>query len=71
MFTLSLCSYVVHICSYLPVIQFPAVQNGTVTQKDTLNDDEFEPYLNTQTRQVCLLIPYEREHVKNESDCVN
>lgn len=29
------------------------VQNGTVTQKDTLNDDEFEPYLNTQTRQVC------------------
>ncbi|XP_076151653.1 YTH domain-containing family protein 2 [Alosa pseudoharengus] len=27
------------------------VQNGTVTQKDTLNDDEFEPYLNTQTRQ--------------------
>ncbi|XP_062325156.1 YTH domain-containing family protein 2 [Osmerus eperlanus] len=27
------------------------VQNGAVTQKDTLNDDEFEPYLNTQARQ--------------------
>lgn len=30
---------------------FP-VQNGAVTQKDTLNDDEFEPYLSTQARQV-------------------
>lgn len=28
------------------------VQNGAVTQKDTLNDDEFEPYLSTQARQV-------------------
>uniref|UniRef100_A0A6Q2X8F6 YTH domain-containing family protein n=1 Tax=Esox lucius TaxID=8010 RepID=A0A6Q2X8F6_ESOLU len=28
-----------------------AIQNGAVTQKDTLNDDEFEPYLNTQARQ--------------------
>ncbi|XP_035251930.1 YTH domain-containing family protein 2 [Anguilla rostrata] len=27
------------------------VQNGAVNQKDTLNDDEFEPYLNTQARQ--------------------
>ncbi|XP_064784699.1 YTH domain-containing family protein 2-like [Oncorhynchus masou masou] len=27
------------------------VQNGAVTQKDTLNDDEFEPYLNPQARQ--------------------
>ncbi|KAJ7989236.1 hypothetical protein DPEC_G00317400 [Dallia pectoralis] len=27
------------------------VQNGAVTQKDNLNDDEFEPYLNTQARQ--------------------
>ncbi|CAG10435.1 unnamed protein product [Tetraodon nigroviridis] len=27
------------------------VQNGAVTQKDTLNDDEFEPYLSTQARQ--------------------
>ena len=35
-----------HISSSLPV------QNGAVTQKDTLNDDEFEPYLNTQARQV-------------------
>uniref|UniRef100_A0A673ZY30 YTH domain-containing family protein n=1 Tax=Salmo trutta TaxID=8032 RepID=A0A673ZY30_SALTR len=32
----------------LPTL-FP-VQNGAVTQKDTLND-EFEPYLNTQARQ--------------------
>lgn len=30
------------------------VQNGAVTQKDTLNDDEFEPYLNTQARQVSI-----------------
>ena len=28
------------------------VQNGAVTQKDSLNDEEFEPYLNTQARQV-------------------
>ncbi|KAI1895075.1 hypothetical protein AGOR_G00102540 [Albula goreensis] len=27
------------------------VQNGAVNQKDSLNDDEFEPYLNTQARQ--------------------
>ncbi|KAL7873646.1 hypothetical protein AOLI_G00127170 [Acnodon oligacanthus] len=27
------------------------VQNGAVTQKETLNDDEFEPYLNAQPRQ--------------------
>lgn len=33
---------------------FP-VQNGAVTQKDTLNDDEFEPYLNAQPRQVGLV----------------
>lgn len=33
---------------------FFTVQNGAVTQKDTLNDDEFEPYLNTQARQVRL-----------------
>uniref|UniRef100_A0A3P8UV84 YTH domain-containing family protein n=1 Tax=Cynoglossus semilaevis TaxID=244447 RepID=A0A3P8UV84_CYNSE len=31
--------------------QVKRVQNGAVTQKDTLNDDEFEPYLNTQARQ--------------------
>ncbi|XP_007893092.1 YTH domain-containing family protein 2 isoform X2 [Callorhinchus milii] len=28
-----------------------AVQNGAVHQKDTLNDDDFEPYLSTPTRQ--------------------
>uniref|UniRef100_A0A8C6U577 YTH domain-containing family protein n=1 Tax=Neogobius melanostomus TaxID=47308 RepID=A0A8C6U577_9GOBI len=27
------------------------MQNGAVSQKDSLNDDEFEPYLNTQARQ--------------------
>ncbi|XP_053489166.1 YTH domain-containing family protein 2 [Ictalurus furcatus] len=27
------------------------VQNGAVAQKETLNDDEFEPYLNAQPRQ--------------------
>lgn len=34
---------------------FFSVQNGAVTQKDTLNDDEFEPYLNTQARQVSFI----------------
>lgn len=34
-----------------------AVQNGAVTQKDSLNDDEFEPYLNTQARQVSVASP--------------
>lgn len=29
-----------------------SVQNGAVAQKETLNDDEFEPYLNAQPRQV-------------------
>lgn len=33
-------------------VSFFLVQNGAVTQKDTLNDDEFEPYLSTQARQV-------------------
>uniref|UniRef100_A0A3B3S729 YTH domain-containing family protein n=1 Tax=Paramormyrops kingsleyae TaxID=1676925 RepID=A0A3B3S729_9TELE len=31
--------------------QVTKVQNGAVNQKDALNDDEFEPYLNTQARQ--------------------
>ncbi|KAG7258942.1 hypothetical protein CRUP_019976 [Coryphaenoides rupestris] len=34
-----------------PKGQSSKVQNGAVTQKDSLNDDEFEPYLNTQARQ--------------------
>ncbi|CAL1576384.1 unnamed protein product [Knipowitschia caucasica] len=34
-----------------PKGQANKVQNGAVTQKDTLNDDDFEPYLNTQARQ--------------------
>ncbi|XP_028842595.1 YTH domain-containing family protein 2 [Denticeps clupeoides] len=34
-----------------PKGQGTKVQNGAVTQKDSLNDDEFEPYLNTQSRQ--------------------
>lgn len=34
------------------MFSYSPVQNGAVTQKDTLNDDEFEPYLNTQARQV-------------------
>ncbi|XP_016353987.1 YTH domain-containing family protein 2-like [Sinocyclocheilus anshuiensis] len=34
-----------------PKGQANKVQNGAVTQKDTLNDDEFEPYLNAQPRQ--------------------
>ena len=38
---------------YIGVVFF-SVQNGAVTQKDTLNDDEFEPYLNTQARQVSV-----------------
>ncbi|MGH0139584.1 UNVERIFIED_CONTAM: hypothetical protein FKN15_043063 [Acipenser sinensis] len=32
-------------------LNIDAVQNGAVNQKDTLNDDEFEPYLNSQARQ--------------------
>lgn len=36
---------------------FFLVQNGAVTQKDTLNDDEFEPYLSTQARQVRVFNP--------------
>uniref|UniRef100_A0A8C5CCX3 Uncharacterized protein n=1 Tax=Gadus morhua TaxID=8049 RepID=A0A8C5CCX3_GADMO len=45
-----------------PKGQSSKVQNGAVTQKDSLNDDEFEPYLNTQARQVRIL-------VTNKADC--
>uniref|UniRef100_V9KEH9 YTH domain-containing family protein n=1 Tax=Callorhinchus milii TaxID=7868 RepID=V9KEH9_CALMI len=34
-----------------PKGQSSKVQNGAVHQKDTLNDDDFEPYLSTPTRQ--------------------
>uniref|UniRef100_A0A8B9IET2 Uncharacterized protein n=1 Tax=Anser cygnoides TaxID=8845 RepID=A0A8B9IET2_ANSCY len=30
----------------------PPVQNGSVHQKDGLNDDDFEPYLSPQARPV-------------------
>lgn len=30
----------------------PLVQNGSVHQKDGLNDDDFEPYLSPQARPV-------------------
>uniref|UniRef100_A0A8C0B0Y1 Uncharacterized protein n=1 Tax=Buteo japonicus TaxID=224669 RepID=A0A8C0B0Y1_9AVES len=35
-----------------------SVQNGSIHQKDAVNDDDFEPYLSSQTNQVsehCLL----------------
>lgn len=28
------------------------VQNGSIHQKDAVNDDDFEPYLSSQTNQV-------------------
>ena len=28
-----------------------SVQNGSIHQKDAVNDDDFEPYLSTQTNQ--------------------
>lgn len=31
---------------------FSLVQNGSVHQKDGLNDDDFEPYLSPQARPV-------------------
>lgn len=33
-----------------------AVQNGSMHQKDAVNDDDFEPYLSNQTNQVGLFI---------------
>lgn len=32
-----------------------SVQNGSIHQKDAVNDDDFEPYLSSQTNQVSLL----------------
>uniref|UniRef100_A0A8C0HD65 Uncharacterized protein n=1 Tax=Chelonoidis abingdonii TaxID=106734 RepID=A0A8C0HD65_CHEAB len=28
------------------------IQNGSIHQKDAVNDDDFEPYLSSQTNQV-------------------
>lgn len=35
-----------------------SVQNGSIHQKDAVNDDDFEPYLSSQTNQVSLTVPY-------------
>lgn len=32
-----------------------SVQNGSIHQKDAVNDDDFEPYLSSQTNQVSFL----------------
>lgn len=37
---------------------FQTVQNGSMHQKDGVNDDDFEPYLSSQTNQVNLLSPF-------------
>lgn len=34
-----------------------SVQNGSIHQKDAVNDDDFEPYLSSQTNQVSLIVP--------------
>uniref|UniRef100_A0A803YDV0 Uncharacterized protein n=1 Tax=Meleagris gallopavo TaxID=9103 RepID=A0A803YDV0_MELGA len=31
--------------------KFFSVQNGSIHQKDAVNDDDFEPYLSSQTNQ--------------------
>lgn len=31
-----------------------SVQNGSIHQKDAVNDDDFEPYLSSQTNQVSI-----------------
>lgn len=38
-----------------------SVQNGSVHQKDGLNDDDFEPYLNPQARPVSACCRQERQ----------
>lgn len=35
-----------------------SVQNGSIHQKDAVNDDDFEPYLSSQTNQVSLTVQY-------------
>lgn len=32
-----------------------SVQNGSIHQKDAVNDDDFEPYLSSQTNQVSIV----------------
>lgn len=34
-----------------------SVQNGSIHQKDAVNDDDFEPYLSSQTNQVSDSLP--------------
>lgn len=38
-----------------------SVQNGSIHQKDAVNDDDFEPYLSSQTNQVSLDDPIFRK----------
>ncbi|ERE84825.1 YTH domain family protein 3 [Cricetulus griseus] len=33
-----------------------SVQNGSIHQKDAVNDDDFEPYLSSQTNQIGLFV---------------
>uniref|UniRef100_A0A8C6XCE1 Uncharacterized protein n=1 Tax=Naja naja TaxID=35670 RepID=A0A8C6XCE1_NAJNA len=41
------CFYVISNFSCISV----SVQNGSIHQKDAVNDDDFEPYLSSQTNQ--------------------
>lgn len=36
----------------LPPFILSIVQNGSMHQKDGVNDDDFEPYISSQTNQV-------------------
>ena len=41
-----------HLKNNLRTIFFSPVQNGSMHQKDGVNDEDFEPYLSSQTNQV-------------------
>lgn len=52
-------SFIRIITTYLIQTYFlVSVQNGSIHQKDAVNDDDFEPYLSSQTNQVSLMVPY-------------
>lgn len=51
-------SFIRIITTYLIQTYFlVSVQNGSIHQKDAVNDDDFEPYLSSQTNQVSLMVP--------------
>lgn len=49
-----LLSSIIMCCNFF----FPLVQNGSLHQKDTVHDNDFEPYLSGQSNQVSVFLTF-------------